>query len=126
MPKKYHVILTESERADLLALTKKGNIPARKLVRAQALLHADAGWSDLAISEALHLGTATIERLHKRFVDDSVEAALTERPRPGARWKLDGTGEAILIVWACSTPPEERSSWTMQLLADKTGRTRYR
>jgi transposase len=119
MAKKYHVTLTESERADLLALTKKGKVPARKLVRAQALLHADAGWTDLAISEALHLGTATIERLRKRFVDDGVEAALTERPRPGARRKLDGAAEATLIAWACSAPPEERSTWTMQLLADK-------
>lgn len=119
MAKKYHVTLTDTERTDLLALTKKGKISARKLARAQALLHADAGWTDTAISEALHLGTATIERLRKRFVDEGVEAALTERPRPGARRKLDGTAEATLIAWACSSPPEERSSWTMQLLADK-------
>jgi transposase len=119
MPKRYHVTLTDAERAELLALTKKGTLPARKLVRAQALLHADADWTDQAIADALHLGTATLERLRKRFVDGGLEAALTERPRPGARRKLDGAAEATLIAWACSTPPDERSTWTMQLLADK-------
>jgi transposase len=119
MPKKYHVSLTETERNDLLAMTKKGKHPARTLARVQALLHADAGWSDEAIAEALHLGTATLERLRKRFVDEGLSAALKDRPRPGARRKLDGAAEATLIAWACSTPPGDRSSWTMQLLADK-------
>ena len=32
---------------------------------------------------------------------------------------FDGRAEARLIALACSTPPEGRSSWTMQLLADK-------
>ena len=31
--------------------------------------------------------------------------------------KLDGSGEAHLIALACSTPPERRVSWTLQLLA---------
>ena len=119
MAKKYIVTLTDDERAQLLALTKRGKVSARRLTRAHLLLQTDAGLSDEAVAQALHIGTATVERLHKRFVEEGLEAALAERPRPGGQRKLDGKQEAFLIALACSTPPEGRTCWTMQLLADK-------
>jgi transposase len=122
MAKKYLVTLTSEEREVLLALTKRGKVAARKLTRAhillQADLQADAGATDEAIAQALHAGMATVERVRKRFVEQGLEAALTERPRPGGRRKLDGRTEAFLVALACSTPPDERKCWTMRLLAD--------
>jgi transposase len=118
MAKRYLVTLTEEERMHLLGLTKKGKVSARKLTRAHVLLQADAGVSDKAIAAALHIGMATVERLRKRFVEEGLDAALNERPRPGGQRRLDGKQEAFLIALACSTPPEGRQSWTMQLLAD--------
>ena len=117
MAKRYLVTLTAEERVQLLRLTKQGKVSARKLTRAHVLLQADAGVSDKAIAAALHIGIATVERLRKRFVEEDLDAALSERPRHGGRRKLDGTQEAFLIALACSTPPEGRQSWTMQLLA---------
>jgi transposase len=119
MAKRYLVTLSEDERAHLLALTKKGTLSARKLTRAHILLQADAGAMDAAIAAALHVGIATVERVRKRFVEEGLEGALRERPRPGGHRKLDGKQEAFLIALACSTPPEGRTCWTMQLLAGK-------
>jgi transposase len=119
MAKKYLVNLTEDERAMLLTLTKKGTVAARTLTRAHILLHADGQATDDDIAQALHLGTATVERIRKRFVEEGLEAALNERPRAGGRRKLEGKREAFLVALACSTPPDERKCWTMQLLADK-------
>jgi hypothetical protein len=48
-----------------------------------------------------------------------MEAALTEKPRPGALPKITGEVEAQLVLLACSDPPEGFARWTMQLLADK-------
>jgi transposase len=117
--KRYVVTLTDAERSQLLALTKKGRVAARRLTRAHVLLHADAGASQDAIAVALHIGRATVMRLCKRCVEEGLEAALRDRPRPGAQRTLDGKQETFLIALACSTPPEGRKSWTMQLLADK-------
>jgi transposase len=119
MAKRYIVTLTEEERAHLLALTKKGTVSARQLTRAHILLQADAGGIDTVIAAALHVGIATVERVRKRFVEEGLEAALHERPRPGGQRKLESKQEAFLIALACSTPPEGRTSWTMQLLAHK-------
>jgi transposase len=119
MAKKYIVNLTEDERVTLERLTKTGKRAARTIARAQILLHADAGMSDATIAAALRVGTATVERVRKRFVLEGVDSALTERPRPGTKPLLDAHAEAVLVAWTCSTPPDHRKRWTMQLLADK-------
>src|SRR5918999_258803 len=117
MAKRYLVTLSEDERAHLLTLTKRGTLSARKLTRAHILLQADAGAMDAAMAAALHVGSATVERVRQRCVEDGLDAALRERPRPGGHRKLDGTQEAVLIALACRTPPEGRTCWTMPLLA---------
>jgi transposase len=117
--KKYIVDLTKVERAQLLDLTKKGKVSARRLKRAHILLLAHEGRTDEAIAAALHVSVSTVERVRRRFVMGNLEHALNEQIRPGARRKLDGRQEAFLVATACSTPPEGRSRWTMQLLADK-------
>jgi transposase len=68
---------------------------------------------DAAMAAALHVGIATVERVRKRFVEEGLEAALCERPRPGGQRQLDGQQEAFLIALACSPPPEGRTAWTM-------------
>ena len=123
--KKYVVTLTGSERAELRGLISAGKAAARKLVHARILLKADAsvggaGWDDVSISRALDVGTATIERVRKQFVEEGLEAALERRrPRREYERRLDGAREAHLIAVTCSQAPEGRERWTMQLLADK-------
>lgn len=119
MNKRFVVALTEQERAELLALTRKGTQRARKCRRAQILLLADEGQTDRQIAAALHAGVATVERLRKRCVEAGLEAALNDQPRPGRERKLDGKQEAFLVALACSPPPQGRADWSMQLLADQ-------
>ena len=120
MPKKLYVVdLTEEERTYLLDFIKSGKDSARKLNRARILLLADEGRADSEIAAVLHTGTATVQRTRRWFVEENVEGALNERPRPGGQKKLDEKGEAILETLAHSKPPEGRKRWTLQLLADR-------
>jgi transposase len=119
MPKRYVVDLTREERAELVALTRKGKVSARQVTRAHVLLHAADGLSDRQVAVAAHTSVPTVGRIRKRFVQGRVPAAITERYRKGGRPKLDLKQEAQLIALTCSTPPEGRKDWTMQLLADK-------
>ena len=115
----YIVELTEAEREQLLSLTRGGELGARKLKRAQILLAADGGQSETRMAECLAVGVSTIYRTKKRYVEEGLEAALNERPRPGGERKLNAHHEARLTAIACSEPPTGRARWTLQLLGDE-------
>ena len=117
--KRYVVHQSVDEQGLLRELCGKGKVGARKLRRAHTLLLADEGHHDEAIAAALHIGVSTVERTRRRCVEEGVEAALTERPRPGQTPKLYGHQQALLVALACSDPPTGRKRWTMQLLADR-------
>jgi transposase len=116
---KYIVDLTDEEREPLLQLLWKGKSAARKLTRARILLKADEQLTDEQVAQALHVGSATVGRVRQRFVEEGLESALNERPRPGQRRKLSGKQEAHLIVVACSSPPQGHGRWSLRLLAGK-------
>lgn len=113
------VKLSDEQRRQLLDLTRKGKVSARKLNRAHVLLALADGARDDAVEAALHVSHPTVWRIRKRFVEEGLEAAINERPRPGAERKLSGKQEAFLVALACSQAPEGREHWTMQLLADR-------
>jgi transposase len=114
---RYRVELNQTERAELTALLSGGRHAARKLKRAQILLAADAGAGDDEIARSVGVGGSTVYRTKRRFVLGNLEAALSEEPRPGAERKLTGKEEALLVATACSSPPQGRARWTLQLLA---------
>ena len=116
---KYLVELAEEERVRLRTLLRGGRAPVRMVSRARVLLKAGQGCTDAEIASALDVGTATVSRVRKRFVELGLEEALRERPRPGQRRKLSGKQEAHVIAVACSTPPEGHARWTLRLLAGK-------
>ena len=113
---KYIVELTVAERDELLALVSGGKAPVRWVKRAQILLASERGETDEVIASALSVGTSTVFRTKRRFVEEGLEAALSEQPRPGAERKLTGKEEALLVAIACSDPPAGRARWTLELL----------
>ena len=119
MATRYRVALTNEERERLWALTRQGKPAARTVRRAQILLLADEGQTDEGISAALHCGLSTVARTRQRCVEESLDAALVDRPRPGAAPKLTPKQQAFTVALACTKPPEGRLRWTMQLLANR-------
>jgi hypothetical protein len=123
---RYKVTLTAEERQQLEKLVSSGKGAARKLAHARILLLADEsaqgpGRTNAAIVAALGVGERTVERVRKRFVTESFDAALQPRPQPPRpdKVKIKGPVEKRLIELACSDPPAGRCRWTLQLLADR-------
>ena len=63
------------------------------------------------------VGTSTVYRTKRRFVEEGLEEALSEEPRPGAERKLSTGEEALLVATACTKPPAGQARWTLELLA---------
>ena len=130
MPKKYRVKLNQAERDQLDGLTSRGSIKVRTYKRAQVLLLADeaqarGGQSDEAISNQVKISLATIQRIRRRYVEEGLEAALNEKPRPGAPKQFKGKQAAQVTALACSEPPEGYGRWSLRLLADKLVELEY-
>jgi hypothetical protein len=122
---KYVIRLHSEERQQLLALVNTGRAAAAKLLHARILLKADLNgeerrWTDAEIAAALDTSPATVHRIRQACVAGGLETALARKPPTGRQYrKLDGAQEAPLIAVACRAPPEGRTRWTFNLLADK-------
>jgi transposase len=116
----YRISLTDVERAYLRNLTRGGNSGGRTVKRAQILLAAEnPELTDKTVAVACSSSTSTVFRTRRRFVEEGLDAALSERPRRGSKRLLTVGDEAKLTALACSDPPPGRARWTLQLLADK-------
>jgi len=123
----YRVKLTDSEREELHALIQKGG-KGYRIRHAQILLKLDSRpenkeWTYDRIQEAYSAARGTISGVAKRFVFDGIEAALGRKKHDNYHRKVTGEVEAKLCTIACSDPPEGRSRWTMQMIADELIRT---
>jgi transposase len=119
MNKKYVIRLKKNERKRLSELTRKGTEKARKLKRCQILLLSNEKKAAAEIAKVLKVSLGTIANIRRRYVDEGLESALNEKRRPGAPRKFRGRDKAKITALACSSPPEGRSRWTLNLLADK-------
>jgi transposase len=113
------VNLTKEDREYLNQFIRRGKASARSLTRARILLMADEGYSNKEIVEVLKTTRPTVNRIRKRYFQEGLDSAINDKPRSGAPPKIDGRIEAQVTLLACSEPPEGRSTWTLQLLADK-------
>ncbi len=118
MFKKCTVVLDKDQESHLLEMVTRGTAPARTIRRAHSLLYAWEGVPDEEIAERLRCHPNTVANTRKDFRERDL-LCLYDKPRPGAKPKLDGRAEAHLVALACSEPPEGRDHWTLQLLADR-------
>ena len=79
MVKKYRMHLTEEEQEELKGLVSKGRTAAYRQTHARILLLSDEDQAmgvlrDEEIARALKVGTATVERVRRRCVEEGLEA----------------------------------------------------
>jgi len=126
MTKRYIVRLNDEERKHLTELLSKRNLAAKKRMRAQVLLKADASedgpaWIDSKIAEAFDVSVVTVEKVRKSYVLEGFEAAIERKKQchPSRQAVLDGAKEARLVALCCGTVPAGHGRWTLRMLADK-------
>ncbi len=119
MRKTAFVRLTPEQRVELTERLEREALNGRRRRQFQILLLADERQTDEQIAVRTGASRSTVERTRKRFAQEGMEAALSDKPRSGAPAKLDGKQEAMIVALACSDAPEGRARWTAKLLANR-------
>lgn len=124
MAKKYKITLPTEEREKLNSIINTRSSKSPQVRRSYMLLAADENgdkqWTDEKICSSYGCTVSTIERLRKRFIEESFETALYGKKREPVQDKvLDGRVEAKLVALRCSEPPAGYQQWSLRLLADR-------
>ena len=117
------VVLSEADKAYLKSFVSKGNHSARAIRRARMLLLLEEGGrQQKQIARDCHCSEGTVTNLLKRYSECKgvIKEVLEEKPRSGQPTIITAELEAHITALACcSEGPHGRSSWTLELMADK-------
>jgi transposase len=114
------VALTDEERAQLAAWSRRATSANALAVRSRIVLAAAEGLSTSAVARKLDVHVATARRWRARFVERGLEGLLDE-PRPGRpRTVADEQVEAV-ITRTLETTPSNATHWSTRSLAAELG-----
>ena len=128
---KYIIELTEADRKYLTDIVKKGNSPARTIMRANILLASDRGnnkhMTVAEIASAFNTTPTTVHKVRTSYVNNGLEATINRKKRktPPVPAKVTGDIEAHIVAMACGDPPEGYSRWSVRLIAEKCVELNY-
>ena len=111
--------LSDKEVEYLRTFVKKGRKSARELTRARILLLINEGRTEIKTKEILGISRATVSNIKKRYREEGLQSALTEKPRMGQPKKYTKMHEVEIIALACTKSPDGRKRWSLTLLAEE-------
>lgn len=114
--------LKARERRALEELLRGREPSARVRVRARVLLLSHEDWDRESIATATGSSTSTVGRVRRRYCEEGLKAALSERSRPGGLPKLNDREKQRVVALACTDPPEGFARWSVRLLTSEATR----
>lgn len=111
--------LKQEEVMFLRQFVRKGMRSARAFKRANILLLLDKGEIGDSIAEKINVNRDTVYNVKRRYLEQGLDVALSEKPRPGQPLKYNKKKKAEIIAYACTAPPKGRKRWSVRLLAEE-------
>lgn len=131
MPKQATPVrLREEERAALLQVTKRRKSGQQLVLRAQIVLEASEGKSNVTVAQELSVSVETVRLWRDRWVawqdidlkDRRVEVRLADAPRPGAPARISAEQHCQMELLACEAPSQSGrpiSQWSGREIAQE-------
>ena len=116
--------LKSRDRQKVSSKLRQGVESARVLTRARILQLLDSGESTERTAELLQVSATTVRRIGWRYVEEGLDAALSEQPRPGQPRALTTQQAQRIIALVCSAPPEGYARWSVRLIAEQARKRR--
>ena len=113
------VELSTDQRRSLKTLLRRGASAARVQTRARVLDLLHRGQHPTSIAATLNLSLPTVFNIKRRYLEEGLDSALQDKPRPGTPRRIAAEARAKLTALACSEAPQGHARWTLRLLADR-------
>ena len=117
--RRLRVRLKKADRGKLEEVLSGGVQPVRTVLRALALTHLHQDKPAGEVAEIVRLTPKAVREIGRRYEDRGLEAALYDKPRPGAQPALTTTQRQRIIAMVCGDPPEGRARWTVRLIVEE-------
>lgn len=114
------VRLSGKDRRFVAEKLGRGRESARVLRRAWILRQLDQGQKITQIAGNLGVVRKTVRTIARRYLEEGVESALHEKPRPGKARALDVNQSQRIIAMVCGPPPAGQARWSVRLIAEES------
>ena len=111
--------LEDNEVNFLMDFVRKGHKSARELTRARILLLSNQQKGVTEIAETLGVSRNTTLNIRKRYIEEGLQYALSDKPRSGQPIKYTEKHVAEVIALACSSSPDGSKRWSLSLLTEE-------
>jgi transposase len=114
------VELTDDERRQLVAWTRRAKSANALAIRSRIVLAAADGLGNTAVAVKLGIEVGTARKWRARFLADRLEGLLDE-PRPGRPRTVSDEQVEAVITWTLETTPADATHWSTRSLAAELG-----
>jgi len=108
--------ISRHQRKQLEGIVRKRNAKAGLVMRAQMVLMAADGLSNVAISWQLRCRAHVVGKWRRRFAVSGIEG-LCDQPRRGRPVEVTDALTQKVVLTACGKPPKGLGRWSVRTLA---------
>jgi len=114
------VVLTDEERSQLVAWSRRAKSANALAVRSRIVLAAGEGLNNTAIAQKLDIDVKSARKWRSRFVAQRLDGLLDE-PRPGRPRTVEDEQVEAVITRTLETTPKDATHWSTRSLAAELG-----
>jgi transposase len=117
------LVLTDAERATLIALTNRARTRPHLARRARLVLLCGDGLASTVVAQKLHVREQMVSKWRGRFVRQRLEG-LYDEPRPGPPRTIADDAVDRVVTRTLETTPRGQTHWSVREMARATGLSR--
>jgi transposase len=122
---KAELVLSQTEREELVRLTNRARVSRGLAFRAKVVLACADGASNSTVARVHRTSNQTVCKWRRRFVDQRLDG-LYDEPRVGAPRKFSDADIEKVLVETLETTPKGRTHWSTRKMAKKAGMSHSR
>jgi transposase len=113
--------VTNSERRELLELSRHRSVPQSIALRVKVVLGAADGIPNKALARQLSTTLPTVLLWRQRYEAERLAGIIEDRPRVGRPKQISEDAEAAIVEATMKTKPKDATHWSVRAMAQTQG-----